>query len=274
MEVFFTFFLFVLGIFVGSFLNVLADRLPNDESPFKGRSHCEYCKHVLSWKDLIPLLSFTLLKGKCRYCGKKLSTYYPIVELTTGILFALTTYFAIYHLPFTIFDQLSITNLFLISHFSSFIFYLFIVSCLIVIFFADLKYGIIPDKITFSAIFVSFIYAFLIHNSLFLNLLLSAIGAALFFFALFAITKGRGMGFGDVKYAFLMGMLLGFPNIITALYVAFLTGALISLILVVWGKKKLKGATIPFGPFLVIGTIVGLFWGDSITQYALSFLLR
>src|SRR3989344_5965745 len=100
--------------------------------------------------------------------------------------------------------------------------------------------------------------------------MLSAVGASLFFLALFLITKGRGMGFGDVKFAFLMGLVLGFPGIIVALYIAFLTGALVGCILIIWRRKKMFGTSIPFGPFLVLGTFVSIFWGESIFQRILS----
>lgn len=250
---------FLIGLFTGSFLNVLADRLPREESAIKGRSHCENCKKTLKWFDLIPLLSFLLLRGKCRHCHSTLSFYYPITELTTGILFVIT-------LLFTINNFQSIYNL----QFSiPLIYYLFIISSLIVVFFADLKYGIIPDKIVFPTILVSFFFFFVqpaIFEAGLINHLLSAVGACLFFLALFIGTKGRGMGFGDVKFAFLIGLILGFPKIIVALYVAFLTGALCGIILVLWRRKKIAGTAIPFGPFLVLGTLSALFWGEIILQ--------
>lgn len=275
------FFIFVIGLFIGSFLNVLADRLSREESIVKGRSHCEKCKKELAWLDLIPLLSFISLKGKCRYCKTSLSFYYPTVELVTGILFVVTAFFilngsqlAINNLQFTINYQL-----FNFQTIISLVYYLFLVSSLIVVFFADLKYGIIPDKIIFPAIFISFLFLPFTSKESWLHFvqpatfevgfashLLSAFGAGLFFLALFLITKGRGMGFGDVKFAFLMGLILGFPNIVVSLYIAFLTGAIVGCILIIWRKKKLKGASIPFGPFLVFGTFLALFWGDVILQ--------
>lgn len=255
----FLFFILLLGLFIGSFLNVLIDRLPKEES-IKGRSHCEKCKKTLKWYDLIPLLSFIMLKGKCRYCSAPLSFYYPIIELTTGIMFALTFYF------FGIMNhELRIMDLG---------YYLFLISGLIVIFFVDLKYGIIPDKIIFPAIVVSFIYLFFIHNSLFLIHLFSAFGASLFFLLLFLVTQGRGMGFGDVKFAFLMGLILGFPNIIIGLYAAFLTGAIVGCILVLWRKKRIRGTAIPFGPFLAIGTLSAIFFGGKLLQTVVPFLSR
>ncbi len=250
------FFLFLLGLAVGSFLNVLIDRLPRDESIIKGRSYCEHCKKPLIWYDLIPLLSFLILKGKCRYCHFPISWYYSVVELTTGILFVLVYLF---------FPQEGIMNHELgIMGIVSVIYYLFIVSSFIVVFFADLKYGIIPDKVVFSSIVVSIVYLFILHNSYFIIHLLSALGAFLFFFLLYLITRGQGMGFGDVKLVFLLGLFLGWPKVIVAFYIAFLTGAILGCILILWGKKKFSGGTVPFGPFLVLGAITSLFWGEHI----------
>lgn len=261
------FFIFFIGLFVGSFLNVLADRLPREESVVRGRSHCEKCGKDLAWYDLIPLFSFIFLKGNCRYCGTRLSWYYPAVELTTGALFVITAFFVLDNFQFSPplqgFEGQAI----------SLIYYLFIVSSLIVVFFADLKYGIIPDKIIIPAILISGLYLFMIHNSLFPIHFLSGLGACLFFLALYLGTKGKGMGFGDVKFAFLMGLILGFPDIVISLYIAFLTGAIAGCILIIWGRKKLVGTSIPFGPFLAIGTFLAMFWGEYILQKITSVLL-
>lgn len=243
------FLLFIFGLFIGSFLNVIIDRLPRNETFLKGRSHCEFCKHTLSWMDLIPFVSFLFLKGKCRYCRKKLSLRYPLFEILTATLFVLTTL------------QLQL----FIIHYSLFIilFYLFIVSCLIVIFFIDLKDGIIPFQIVIPAILITFIYLIFLSPASLLSHLFSGLGAFIFFLLIFLFTRGRGMGFGDVIYAFFMGILLGFPLIILGLYTSFLTGAIISLILILWRKKKFRGSTIPFGPFLVLGTYLSMLWGEQ-----------
>jgi prepilin signal peptidase PulO-like enzyme (type II secretory pathway) len=179
--------------------------------------------------------------------------------LITGLIFVLVYLFLYGDLRFMIYD---------LRFFVTFGYYLFILSGLIVVFFADIKYGIIPDKIIFPAIVASLLYLFIIPNSLFsprgeagMIHILSAIGAFLFFLFLFLITKGRGMGFGDVKLVFLLGLILGFPKIVAAFYIAFLTGAILGCILILWGKKKLTGGTIPFGPFLVLGAIIAMFWG-------------
>ncbi len=238
--------IFILGLAVGSFINVLIDRNSTGESIIFGKSHCDNCKKSIAWYDLIPIISFVILLGKCRYCKSRLSFYYPIVELITGVIFALTLLFAMGQnvLP------------------SHLLYLLIINSALIAIFFIDLKYGIIPDKIVYPAIIVSFFYTlYAIPYTLYPNLL-SALGAFFFFLILVLITHGKGMGFGDVKFVVLMGLILGFPKIIVALYLAFLTGAVVGVILILWRKKKLRGSTIPFGPFLVLGTILALFYSD------------
>jgi len=254
-------FIFIIGLFAGSFLNVLADRLSREESVIKGRSHCEKCKKTLQWFDLIPPLSFIFLKGKCRYCHTRLSWYYPMIEMTTGVLFVVTTFFVFNNFQFSIFNFYSIFNF---KFLMQVIYYLFIISSLIVVFFADLKYGIIPDKIVFPAILVSFLYLLIYNSSFILNHSLSALGAGLFFLllSLIKIRKRSAMGFGDVKFAFLMGLILGFPKIVVSLYIAFLTGAIVGIILILWRRRKVLGTSIPFGPFLVMGTLVAIFWGD------------
>lgn len=237
----------VFGLFLGSFFNVIVDRLYREEKFLTGRSYCESCKKTLQWYDLVPLISFLSTKGRCRYCRVKLSWYYPLSELGTGILFLLT-------------------EIFLGSSPLSLLYYFFIVSCLIIIFLMDAKYGLIPFVIVLPATFIVLIWQIMNHSLSPINFLLSGLGSFLFLFLIFAGTKGRGMGFGDVVFAGFMGLFLGFPLIILAHYIAFLTGAVVSSILVLLKRKKFKGSTIPFGPFLVLGTYICLLWGDKIVQ--------
>lgn len=243
-------FLFVIGICIGSFLNVLIDRLSLGESPVKGRSYADCCKKTLKWHDLIPIFSFLFLQGKCGYCHKKLSFYYPIVEGVTGIVFVIC-FLLVQNLP-----QL--------------LFYLLISCFFIVIFFSDVKYGIILDAILFPAVIITFVYHLLSTPLFLVPYLLSGVGACLFFLFIFLVTKGKGMGFGDVKLAFFLGLFLGFPKIIVALYVAFLTGAFVSIILIACGKKKMSRGTIPFGPFLIFGAIIAIFYSDTLLQIFLQ----
>lgn len=241
--------IFIFGLFIGSFLNMLIDRLPREEQIVKGRSKCDRCKHVLAWYDLLPVVSWVWLKGKCRYCKKNIDARNTAVELVTGMLFVMVVVLLV---PGIAYSVLSIQGALLFI-------YLVIVSCLIVIFFIDLKHQIIPDILTIIIGVAGVLLWFLSPTSLSLiNYLLSAVGAGAFFFFLVYITKGRGMGMGDVKFAVVMGLLLGSPGIIISLYIAFLTGAFLSAILIL-SKRKRFGQTVPFGPFLVAGTLIVLF---------------
>ena len=258
----------VLGLFIGSFLNVVVDRIPKNQSIVFPPSHCDHCKKHILWYDLIPVISFALLKGRCRFCKTKLSFYYPLVEMITGVLFAFT--FTLIIQPSIL--QLQQSNLYALFSTVNVIFYLFIVSSLIVIFFTDIKSGIIPDKILLTASVLTFIWLVVSSQQLLVAHLLSALGAFLFFLLIHVVSRGRGMGFGDVKLVFFLGLLLGFPGIFFALYIAFLTGAAVGVSLILLKKKKLHGSTVPFGPFLVLGTLVIIFWGNYLIAKALSFL--
>ncbi len=255
--------IFIFGLVVGSFLNCVIYRLvltPQQERLVwglalpRGRSYCPYCKHILSWQDLIPVLSFLILRGKCRYCQKKISFQYPLVEIVTGLLFVLI----FWHLGFG-FD-LAFGIWILISCF------------LIIIFVYDLKHFIIPDKIIYPAIAIVFIYNVLQGPALLMRSGLAAILAAGFFLSIVLVSRGRWMGLGDVKLAFLMGLFLGFPNILIALFFAFLIGAIIGVGLILAKRKTLR-SEVPFGPFLVTGTFVALFWGERIVQWYLDLFL-
>lgn len=258
-------YVFIVGACVGSFLNVLIDRLPRNESIVKTRSHCDHCRRKLAWIDLIPVFSYLLLNGKCRHCRSSISIQYPLIELLTGSVFIITSFY--------FFDQGFKVHDSIFTGAISLIYLLFIVSSLVVIFFTDLKYGIIPDKIVYSGVFASFLYFILNANFLVLSNLLSAIFAFAFFFLVYIITHKKGMGFGDVKLVFLLGLFLGFPKIIVALYVAFLAGAAIAIVLIITKRKKFFRDTIPFGPFLVLGTITALFLGDLIIKNYMAFLI-
>jgi len=265
-------FIFIFGLCIGSFLNVLIARLPKEEG-ISGRSHCPKCGHILRWYDLIPVLSFILLKRRCRYCRGKISWQYPIVEISTGLIFLL-----IFNFQFSIFNQFP--N-FLISQFLDLFFLFFITSCLIVIFVSDLKYFIIPDEIIWAGVIGTFLYKFFavwnfkifdfvenwkleIENWESLGYyLLAGLATSAFFLAIVLITRGKGMGLGDVKLVFLMGLILGWPQILVALLVAFISGALVGLGLIVAGRAKMK-SQIPFGTFLAASTFLVMIWGEKI----------
>lgn len=248
--------LFILGSAIGSFLNVVIDRSARSET-LLGRSYCDHCKATLSSVDLVPIVSFVGLEGRCRRCRKKISWQYPFVEALSGSLFAFTFY------------QLSVSSglsLYLLLYF------LFLISIFIVVAAIDLKFNLIPTTFVFLASAIALFYNYIFLSSpVFIEHVASAFLLGLFFFVLFAVTKGRGMGSGDIPLAFLIGMVLGWPNSIAAIFLAFTSGALISIILVLVGKKGLK-QTIPFGPFLVTTAVVVMFWGDKIVNYYLSLI--
>lgn len=236
--------LFVYGLAVGSFLNVLADRLPQEEG-IGGRSHCDHCKRTLAPADLIPVVSYVFLGGRCRYCKKKLSVQYPVVELITGVVFVLSWYFA----PF-VSNPLKLLTIALSS-------------VLLVILVADLRYQIIPDEMQIALVVIGtgiLLLRGVAPSAVLWRLAEGALVMAPILF-LYLVTKGRGMGFGDVKLAFGIGVLLGAVNGGLALYIAFITGATVGMVLLLLSKFKMK-SKIAFGPFLVVG-IVALFFFES-----------
>lgn len=242
---------------MGSFLNVVAYRSIHGGSIFVDRSRCPHCKHNLGTVDLVPILSFVFLKGKCHYCKKKISVQYPLVELSTVFLFSLAFY--ILHPT----SQVQYLNL---------AYVLFVTSVLIIIFITDIKDGLIPDKVILPSIAIVFafkiIFLFLsLASQLFYDILAGLIAGA-FFYALVLITRGKGMGGGDVKYALFLGLALGISKLLIGLFLAFLTGALASIILIIVGRRRI-GQTVPFGPFLSIGALIALLWGQQVLEWYL-----
>lgn len=256
------FFVFLFGLIIGSFLNCIIYRLEKDKSFLRGRSFCPHCKHILSFWDLIPVFSFIFLGSRCRYCQKKISWQYPLVEVFTGLIF------------FLLFRQFFSSTAFLagegVLDCLNLIFYWIIACFLIIIFVYDLKHYIIPDSIIYAAIIIAaifnFQFFFLGQFQILSYAVLSALGAAAFFLFIVIISQGRWMGVGDIKLAFLMGLFLGWPNILVALFLAFYIGAIMGVILLIIGRKKLK-SEIPFAPFLVTGTFFALFFGNELVSW-------
>ena len=252
-------FLFITGIVFGSFLNVLSDRLPAERS-ILGRSNCESCKHVLAWYDLIPILSYFFLKARCRYCKAELSLYYPLVEIVTGTVFVMVWFL----LPI---DQLhTISNLSQSLIISLKILYEIIAAALLVVFFADLKSQIIPDSMQ-TVLFISAQIIRMIVFGFGVDVVLYSLVEGFIIMSplllLYVLTKGRGMGFGDVKLAFIIGVLFGVKIGIGVLYISFVFGALVGLILIISKKSGIK-SKIAFGPFIVASMFVALFYHDIV----------
>jgi len=252
---------FVFGLFIGSFLNSLAFRLeaiwqavklPRGASPYSNRSFCPDCGHLLSFFDLIPIASFLFLRGKCRYCHGNISLRYLLVELTVGLLFGLI----FYSLGNTLYSY----YLILISFF------------LIVIFLYDLRHFIIPDSVLIPAILIALGYLFIFDYINLSQYIFSGLGVALFFLLIFVFSKGRWIGFGDVKLGLLVGLMTGFPNVLVALFCAFLLGSLVGILLILFGKKKIK-SEVPFGPFLIFGIYIAILFGNSFVDWYLNLIL-
>ena len=235
--------IFVFGLVFGSFISALSWRYPKDISIVKGRSFCPKCKKQIAWYDNIPLLSFLLLRGKCRNCNRRISWRYPAIELASGLGFIfIYTYLASKGFPLQ--NQ---------------VIYLILFVILLSIFVIDLENQIIPDSFIFAGLFVSL---FLNNNLLFLNLIAGFLAATLLLL-INLFTKGRGMGLGDVKFAVLGGFLVGLKLLPVWLFLAFLTGAAVGIILILGKYAHLK-SQIAFGPFLVVAIPLALLYGEKI----------
>lgn len=228
------FYIFVLGASFGSFVNVLAYRIPNNLS-ILGRSSCANCKHKLAWFDLIPVVSYVTLQGKCRYCASKISLIHPVFEIITGI--SLLTF--VIKIQFA----LSITNLLL----------LLLVLTILLIALTDFYYQIILDEY----LLLVFAIGLILNSNSIDSYLWSACLGAFLFWLIYFFSKGRAMGYGDVKYVFVVGLVLSFYWLFLGLYLAFLTGGIVSAILILMRHKNLK-STIAFGPFLSVGFLISL----------------
>ncbi len=228
----------IIGLAFGSFANVLIYRLCDPKAPkfWQGRSLCPKCQKQIAARDNIPLLSFCLLRGKCRWCHRPIGWHYPLVEGLTALSFVLC---------FVLTPTAAVTSLLLCLIAFSFI----------VIFFADLHYGLIPDEM----LILSGLAGLAISPAY----LLIGLATSLGFFLVVLITWFRGMGLGDVKLALVMGLLLGWPNILVALWVAFVSGGLVATLLLLLKKTKLS-ATIPLGPFLIVGTLIAALWSQEL----------
>lgn len=260
-------FLVLFGLTIGSFLNVLIYRTVHDESYIEGRSKCPHCKKMIAWYDNIPVVSFIVLRRRCRHCKKPISWTYPAIELITAGLFVWWyligfTFFRLGAQPFALLQPG---------------FWLFVGICLIVVFFADLLYGIIPDSVVIALTGLGLLYRISLYASHIMQpgdfwlTIMGAACASLGFWLLWYLSRGRGMGFGDVKFVFPLGLILGWPNILVGLFLSFVVGAVVSVMLLLMKRKRFR-QTVPFGPFLVVGTVTTLLVGDRILQWYLSLL--
>jgi leader peptidase (prepilin peptidase)/N-methyltransferase len=245
----------LFGLIIGSFLNVVIWRMPRGQSIISPSSRCPSCSTPLRAWDNIPVLSYILLRGRCRYCGARIAFRYPLVESLNALLYAMVLYrFGIgWHMPF----------------------YLAFVSSLIVITFIDLDFQIIPDSITLTAIPLGLVAGSLILPDPFSRMELlgykaSFIGALSgfgLFYAVAVLSRG-GMGGGDIKMMAMVGALLGWKGVLLTTLLGSFSGSVIGIFFMVF-KGKGRKAKIPFGPFIALGSIITLFWGQEIFYWYL-----
>jgi prepilin signal peptidase PulO-like enzyme (type II secretory pathway) len=276
--------LFILGLAVGSFVNVVSLRYrPGhrllDKEIIGGRSRCPICRKNLVWHELIPVLNFFWQKGKCRHCGRRLSLQYPLVEILSGLIFVFIPLYFVKFFPYILYSKFYI----LIAAVWVMIFILFLLLSII-----DLRHSIIPNSINlslatlgliliifngyydkFDALNGSFLryYAaiFGLRENIWLNYLFAALlGMAIFGLIIF-FSKGRAMGLGDLKLVGALGLIFGWPDVLMVLFLSFIIGSLVSIFFLITRKKKIKDA-VPFGPFLVIGASLTFFFGYQIIE--------
>ena len=256
-------FSFIFGLCFGSFLNALIYRL-HEKKTLLDRSVCPFCQHKLSWFENIPLFSFIFLKGKCQYCQRPISIQYPLNELLMGIFFVISFNYQ------NLFSGIRI-NTSLPDSVSS-CFYAFIFFALLFIFTYDLKYQEIEFWVVWPAIALSFFYNFLNKQPLNSLLISMAVGAG-FFLAQYLLTKGKGIGLGDVWIGLFLGSLFSLKILIVALFLSYVIGAIFCLLLLIFKKAKLK-TKIPLAPFLVIGSLVAIFFGQTIVNFYFNNFLK
>ncbi|GIW67139.1 MAG: type 4 prepilin-like proteins leader peptide-processing enzyme [Candidatus Parcubacteria bacterium] len=275
---------FIFGLFLGSFLNNIALRLERNEDYLFSRSKCPNCGKVLTWKELIPLLSFLIQKGRCKNCSTKISLRYPLVEIFTGLW--------VYLLAKTILPSGSAlvctkSVLVCVLPLIEFLFYLIFLSVLFVLALYDLKTFLVDDRLILFGIIVGFLFwGFKIYfqitprdfsylfNYLFFQFgkfepIFSALFLSSIFLLIYLVTQGKGLGFGDVKTAFLMGLFLRLGDGILSIVFASLLGSIYGIYLILKNKKFHQ--PIPFVPFFFLGTLMTIFFGQTISKFYFSF---
>lgn len=239
----------ILGLITGSFLNVLVFRMDDLKSVLYTRSQCPHCQKTIAWYDLIPFLSFFLLRAKCRNCGQKISAQYPLVELGTGLLFVYL--YLMFGLSLTLF------------------YYLLVFSLLLVIFVYDLKTMQVPELFVWIVLGLSLLLGWYFGGFDIISLIAGGLIGGGFLAALAYFSKEKWMGYGDIKIGFVLGFLTGYPNAIFAMFFSFLFGSIIGL-LIVWRNKGTLKTAIPFAPFLIFSTLLTLTYGQVLIQWYLG----
>jgi len=277
--------LFVVGLAFGSFLNVVTLRYSPErgfyhKEHFSGRSHCPHCHKILSWYELIPLASYMIQRGRCRTCQSRLTVQYPLVELTSGLIFLFVplTLKGLFLMPIPNYYPLLIV---------ASIIWIVAMLFLLATFIIDLRHYIIPNSVSLTLFIVALIWIVIgwktgvfseIYGASFLkqyavifpsfslvilNHVIGAAVGALFFFIIVLISSGKAMGMGDVKLIGALGLLFGWPDIAVIILLSFILGAVIAAGLLVFRKKTMTDK-IPFGPFIVLAAAIVMFFGTGL----------
>ena len=239
--------IFLYGIVIGSFLNVLIYRIPKHENIATKRSHCMECGYQLKWYDLIPLFSYLFLRGRCRKCGARISIQYPIIEAVNGILYVL------------IFLRYGLTIETLL--------YCLLFSALLALSVIDFRTFEIPVGFNIFILILGLIRVATDYKN-WLLYLIGLVSVSLFLFAIFAITKGRGIGGGDVKLMAATGLLLGWKLNLLGFVMGCILGSIIHIIRM---KVSKEGRTLAMGPYLSLGVVLTVFFGEYIISWYMSF---
>lgn len=242
---------FIIGLAVGSFLNVVIYRIDDLKSIINTRSHCRHCQKNIPWYDLVPLLSFVFLRGKCRSCKEAISWQYPLVELFTASIFALLAYQ---------FGQNWLV-----------VFFALIYSILVVIFVHDIKTQYVLDIFSWSLVFFSLITGIILFRHNLLEMLWGIIAGGALLALLVLISKEKWMGLGDVFIGASLGAILGGPKALLMLFLSFILGSLYGLTMILIKKTTIKQA-LPFTPFIIISSLISLFLGDNIIGWYLGYI--
>ncbi len=241
---------FVLGLVIGSFLNVCIYRIPRNEEIVYTPSHCMTCGRSVKWYDLFPVVSYLILGGKCRHCKTKLSKQYPIIELSNG-----AAYLGIFYYLGLTWEALAMSVLF---------------SVLLVLSMIDISHQIIPNKILIFLFMLSLPYVLLISRT-YVESIIGFFSASGLLYIIALLAKGQ-MGGGDIKLMAVCGFVLGWQNILLALMLGSIVGAVVGIFLLISGVVK-KKQLIPFGPYLSIGIMIAALFGKEIISWYLDLFL-
>lgn len=231
----------ILALLIGSFLNVVIYRVPRGKSVVFPPSHCPKCNNQLKWHHLIPVLSFILNRGRCSYCRNKISFQYPLVEILNSILWLF------------LFLKLGLSL--------NYLFFSLLSSILLAMSFIDLEHTIIPDGLNLIGIILGLIYKFSFNYTALGNSFLGLIVGGGIFLLIALVTRGA-MGGGDIKLMAVLGFWFGWPQILLVIFLSFIIGAIISIVLLILKIKERKDM-IPFGPFIALAAYLNLLWGQE-----------